>query len=126
MESYVLDYPSRGESATRKYEILEEQYAADAPNLNHLVCKEDGRALWAMRGIAVVLGRSPSSVTRTFQKMRDNTAFQTRAEALAVTSENQGHGARPERRASLVSIQVFFKDGTKSNLRIYENAKTRF
>ena len=51
MESYVRDYGSYEGSATRRYEMLEDEYAGDAPDLSHLVPGRDGSvssALWSM------------------------------------------------------------------------------
>ena len=45
MESYVLDYQVHDAGAAHKYERLEEQYAADPPDLSRLSAEEDGIVL---------------------------------------------------------------------------------
>ena len=66
----------------------------DAPNLNHLIFREgDKTMLWDMKDIAIVLGRSPSSVTRVFQRMRGNAEFAGRVGSLSVTREQPGRPA---------------------------------
>ena len=93
MESYVLDYQLHDTGATRRYELLEEQYAADRPNLNHLVWSEDGPVLWGMRDVAVVLGRNVSSVMRTFRRMEKSPEWGERLNGLTHRSEAPGRGA---------------------------------
>jgi hypothetical protein len=102
MESYALDFRLQGGSATGKYEALAERYAPGAPNLNHLVYREGGAPLWGMKDVAVVLGRSPSSVTRTFQRMRGRAEFLERVEALAVAPDSPGRDA-----ATLYEPEIF-------------------
>jgi hypothetical protein len=73
MESYVRDYGSYEGSATRRYEMLEDEYAGDAPDLSHLVPGRDGSvssALWSMRDMAIILGRNVSSILRTIRRMK--------------------------------------------------------
>ena len=96
MESYVLDFQlyDRTRGATQRHGELEERYSVDAPKLTHLVFREGGEtALWDMRDIAIVLGRSPSSVTRVFQRMRGHAGFAGRVKPLSVTPEHPGRNA---------------------------------
>jgi hypothetical protein len=75
MESYVRDYESHGGGATRRYEALEEEYTEGAPDLSHLVLRDDGSAssaLWSMKDMAIILGRNVSNVLRTIRKMYDH------------------------------------------------------
>ena len=93
MESYVLDYQLHDTGAAHKYERLEEQYAADRPDLNHLVWSEDGPVLWGMRDVAIVLGRNVSSVMRTFRRMEKSPRWGERLNGLTHRSKNPGRGA---------------------------------
>ncbi|MBP9957940.1 MAG: hypothetical protein KBF14_05755 [Synergistaceae bacterium] len=93
MENYVLDYPLHETGATRKYELLEEQYSVNTPNLNHLIFSKGGSSLWSARDIAIVLGRNVSSVSRTLKKMYEKTEWAERLTALSVTPENPGRDA---------------------------------
>ncbi|MDO4787434.1 MAG: hypothetical protein Q4A13_10880, partial [Fretibacterium sp.] len=93
MESYVLDYQVHDAGAAHKYERLEEQYAADRPDLSRLSADEDGIVLWSMRDVAIVLGRNVSSVMRTLRRMENSPEWGERLNGLTHRSENPGRGA---------------------------------
>lgn len=93
MESYVLDYQVHDAGAAHKYERLEEQYAADPPDLSRLSAEEDGIVLWSMRDVAIVLGRNVSSVMRTLRRMENSPGWGERLNGLTHRSENPGRGA---------------------------------
>ena len=102
MENYVLDYSLHETGATHKYELLEEQYSVNTPNLNHLIFSKGGSSLWSARDIAIVLGRNVSSVSRTLKKMHEKTEWAERLTVLSVTPENPGRDA-----ATLYHSEVF-------------------
>lgn len=93
MESYVLDYQVHDAGAAHKYERLEEQYAADRPDLSRLSADENGIVLWSMRDVAIVLGRNVSSVMRTLRRMENSPEWGERLNGLTHRSENPGRGA---------------------------------
>lgn len=102
MESYVLDYQLHDAGAAHKYERLEEQYAADRPDLSRLSPNEEGTMLWSMRDVAIVLGRNVSSVMRTLRRMESVWGWAERLNGLTHRSENPGRGA-----ATLYSGGIF-------------------
>jgi hypothetical protein len=105
MESYVIDYASHEGSATGRYETLSEEYSDGAPNLNHLVLRDDGSALsalWSMKDIAIVLGRNVSNVFRTLRRMEETDEWLHRLEACVSKNENPGRDA-----ATLYTSAIF-------------------
>ncbi|MDR3355490.1 MAG: hypothetical protein LBO21_10655 [Synergistaceae bacterium] len=96
MESYVRDYGVYEGSAARRYEMLEDEYADGAPDLSHLVLREDGSAasaLWSMRDMAIILGRNVSSVLRTIRKMNDRPEWSAILAAREYRQEKNGRDA---------------------------------
>jgi hypothetical protein len=94
MENYVRDYNAYEGSATRRYEMLEEEYADGAPDLSHLVPGSDGEAssaLWSMRDMAIILGRNVSSILRTIRRMKDSPEW---GAALAAHESRPAEGGR--------------------------------
>ena len=82
LADYVADYRQfQGTPADRK-EYLEERYRPRAVKMSHLLPDGEGKILWHVQDIALLLGRDASTVTRTLSHMAESDGWCSRLLAL--------------------------------------------
>ncbi|MBQ9565995.1 MAG: hypothetical protein IJU98_10445 [Synergistaceae bacterium] len=79
LENYVADYGElRDRRSLDRQEELREKYPPLPSMLSHLTWNEKGDIFWGARDIAIVLGRSHTSITRTLNRMREEDGWRDR------------------------------------------------
>ncbi len=79
--SYIADYQKFHGSQSNHKRFLHQKYSWRTPRINYLFNSGDG-FYWSVRNIAIVLGRSRSSITRTINKMKASEKWNVRLLSL--------------------------------------------
>ena len=69
LADYVADYRQFQGTPQERKEYMERQFSGRALTISHLLFGDEGGIYWHIQDIAILLGRDPSSVSRTLAAM---------------------------------------------------------
>lgn len=109
LDNYTADYRQFSGKASERYEYLRKKYISKAPDLSHLIFKDE-KILWSVDDIAIILGRHISSIIRTFNKL-EKSKYYSKLVALRQTEKAEnGHDIFVYEREIFDLIIDFYED----------------